>query len=436
MTQQAPRPTQTPTASAPAARAATPSTKPNASPSHATGARPFAVSTSRVLSLSRLIAALACLIAGAVGAWVLNSTSASLGEINRGTQQMLRLQQIKGDIYNADALATSGLALGTPAASVTAYNDALTQAAQLTVEASQAQPLDQAELTSVNAGIISYVLTMERARTAYPRDNADGITYVDQASTALTKTTVPALDRLIAANSSRVDAARASDRLWAGGVALVSVLLLVGIGILLARRTRRILNVGLLVALAASLVLWRLVDTNLAAAAGVVDTARAGSLRTATAAATAYSTLAEAKSIEGHEMLQPSRISQLEPTWTAAMTEATTAVDTIGSAGSTISKNVDAYETAHTALVALLKAGKTYDAKASAASTTTGVTPTYAAASQGLSSTFAEATTATASDMTAQQGGLGVAFWLALVFGLMGAVASWIGISARMREFR
>lgn len=396
----------------------------------------FGLSTARLLSLSRLVAALACLVAGAVGAWVLNATSASLGEINQGTQQVLRLQQIKGDVYRADALATAGLALGTPAGSVVGYTEALTQAAQLTVEASNAQPLDQSDLTAVNAGLISYVLTMERARTAYPTSNATGISIVGQAGQSLAQTTIPALDKLIAANQSRVDAARASDRLWAAGLALIPVLLLVAIGVLLARRTRRVLNIGLLVAVAASLVLWRLVDTNLAGSAALVDSARAGSLQTASAAATAYSTLAEAKSIEGHELLQPSQISALEPTWTRAITATKTAVGNIGGPSAAVATNVNAYATSHTALVALLKANKLADAKASAASTTTGVTPTYATASDQLGYVFANATQATANGVSAQQSGLGIALWLALALGLLGAVASWVGVSSRLREFR
>ena len=105
--------------------------------------RRFLIPSATGLRLSRTLAALACLIAGAVGAWVLTTTSASLESINRGTQQMLRLQQIKGDVLRADGLATNGLAQGTAATAMTDYTDALKEASRLTVEASLAMPTDQ-----------------------------------------------------------------------------------------------------------------------------------------------------------------------------------------------------------------------------------------------------------------------------------------------------
>jgi hypothetical protein len=396
----------------------------------------FLVPTSRMLRGSRLVAALACLIAAAVGAWVLTATWTSLDGINRGTQQLLRLQQIKGDVLRADGFATHGLAQGAPASAITEYNDALKESARLTVEASQAQPLDQSDLTSVNAALLNYVLTMERARTTFPQDNTAGLTYVNDAGTVLNSDAVPALDKLIAANESRVDAARAGDRLWAAGLALVPVLLLLGISIWAARRTRRVVNIGLIVALAASIVLWRLVDSNLVTSASVVDDARAGSLQTATEAATAYSSLAEAKSIEGRMLLQPSTVGAAEPTWTAAMTEVKGAVGKLGAQSAKVSGLVTTYSTAHTALSDLLKQNKVTEARASAANTTTGVNPTHKAASDALSQVFSDAKIATASDMSAQQDGLNIAVILAILLGLLGAIASWVGLSQRIREYR
>lgn len=164
------------------------------------------------LRLSRTLAALACLIAGAVGAWVLTTTSASLESINRGTQQMLRLQQIKGDVLRVDGLATNGLAQGTAATAMTDYTDALKEASRLTVEASLAMPTDQNDLMAVN-GLLNYALTMERAtRTAYPKDNTAGLGYTADAGTALVGDTVLALDKLISDNGNGWTPARATVR--------------------------------------------------------------------------------------------------------------------------------------------------------------------------------------------------------------------------------
>lgn len=439
-----PRPTQSrPQASGtnfppPAGRpVATPVATPGAAPdADDTVGRRFAVPTATLLRLSRTVAALACLVAGAVGAWVLNTTSDSLSTIDQGTQQIIRLQEIKGDVLRADGLATIALAQGKAASATSDYTAALKDASKLTVEASQAQSLDQGDLTVVNAALLNYALAMERARTAYPKDNAAGLTYVTEAGTVLSVDTIPALDKLIAANEARVDTARAGDRLWAAGLALVPVLLLVGISLLLARRTKRVINIGLVVALAASVVLWRLVDSNLVDAADAVDSARSGSLQTVTAAATGYSSLAEARSIEGRELLQPTSLGTLEPTWSAAMAEVNAALKKLGIEGSAIATNVDAYTTAHTALADLLKANKLTDARTASANTTTGVTPAYEKASAALSGVVDSSKTATIKDMSSQRTNLLYASVIAVLLGLLAAAATLFGIGGRLREYR
>ncbi len=393
----------------------------------------FRLRSVTLLRLLRTVAVLACLVAGAVGAYVLSTTSTSLGEISNGTQQILRLQQIKGDILRADGLATHGLAQGTPAAALTEYNEALQEASGLIVEASRAQAYDQTQLTAVNGGLVTYVLTMERARTAYPTNNAVGLGHVADASATLIRDTVPALDTLIAANTGRVDAARAGDRLWAVALALIPVLLLLGISIWLARRTKRVLNIGLLLALASSVLLWQLVDTNLAQSAAAVDGARQGSLRTATAAGTGYSRLAEAKAVEGRQLLQPSQTAALQPQWDAAMVDVGTAVATLANQSAA---DVAAYRAAHASLADLLTANKVTEARQAAANTTTGVNPTFKTASDGLLREFSLAKVATASEMSGQQQNLQLAWVFALLLGLFGAGAAWFGIAQRLREYR
>ena len=408
-----------------------------ASSSPPVAGRRFALPTASVLRALRLLTVLACLLAGAAGAYVLNLTISSLDTIDAGTQQVLRLEQVKGDVLRADGLATAGLAQGTSASALTDYTDALSEASRLVVEASRAQPLDQADLTSVNGGLLTYALTMERARTAYPQNNAGGLKVVAEAGAVLSSGTVPALDKLIAANQARVDAARASDRIWAVGLALVPVLLLLGASVWVARRTRRVLNIGLVLALTASVLLWRLVDTNLASAAGVVDAARSGSLQTASAAATAYSSLAEAKSIEGRELLQPATTASLDASWAAAANAATAAAGKLdGYAAGQVQGRLAAYTSAHVTLADLLKANRVTEGRAAAASTTTGVTPTYRAASDALSAAFSDATEQTRRDVAAQRDALAFGTVLAVLLGLFGAVAAWVGLARRLREYR
>ncbi len=399
--------------------------------------RRFLVPSVSLLKASRLLAALACVIAGVVGAWVLNGASASLDAINDGNQQVLRLQQIKGDVLRADGAATNGLAQGAsdPTGQTQDYRTVLADAAKLTVDASKAQPLDQGDLAAVNAGLVNYVLTMERARTAYPANNATGLESVTAAGTTLRNDTIPALDKLIGANQARVDVARASDRLWAAGLALVPVLILLGLSIWLARRTRRVLNIGLLLALAASVLLWRLVDTNLADTASMVDAAKAGSLQKATAAANAYSSLADARSWEGRELLQPSAAATNEASWTTAIGQVDAAIAKLQL--DSAKAQVDAYKTAHASVATQLKANKVTEARTAASATTAGsLNPAYKAAADALTTAFNDNRKAVAAEVSKLQDGLLVATGLALLLGLIGGLASWIGISQRLGEYR
>ena len=118
------------------------------------------------------------------------------------------------------------------------------------------------------------------------------------------------------------------------------------------------------------------------------------------------------------------------------MADVTAAVGKLGVQSGSVSGLVTSYSTAHTALATLLKANKLADAKASAASTTTGVNPSYKTASDALSKVFSDAKAATASAMAAQQDGLRVASIIAVLLGLLGALASWIGVTRRLGEYR
>lgn len=401
--------------------------------------RRFALPSATLLRLLRALAVLACLVAGGVGVYVTVATGDSLQAIDAGTQQVLRLQQIKGDILRADGLATNGLAQGAaePLAQRQAYRQALQEAARLTVEASDAQPLDSGDLAAVNAALVNYTATLEYARTAWAGDPKAGAQYVAEAGDVLTRDTLPGLDKLIAAGQDRIAAAKAADRIWAVGLALLPVVLLLATSIWLARRTKRILNIGLALALLASALLWRLVDTNLTDTQAVVDSARQGSLQWATAASTAYSDLAEAKSIEGRQLLLPSQLTDLETRWTSSMDAVSAAVARLdGATASSIGGQLTTYKTAHAGVVNLLKQNRVTEARTTAANTATGVNPTQQAATDALGAAFSKARADTATEMSKQRDSLRFASVLAGLCGVLGAVAAAFGLTQRIREYR
>lgn len=391
------------------------------------------------LRIARTLAALACLIAGLVGYFVLSATATSLNSISDGTQQSLRIQQIKGGILRADGLAANGLAQGAsePITQRQAYRQALQDAAKATVEASQAQPLDSTNLALANAALVNYSATLEYARTSYLADPKVGAQYVTEAGDILHNDIVPALDKLVADNDARVAAAKASDRMWTIGLAIVLVVILLGISVWLGRATKRVVNIGLVVALALSVVMWRIVDPSLTSAQSVVDSARNGSLRTASAASNAYAQLAEAKSAEGRGLLLSSQLTTLEAGWTTSMAAVDASVGKLDAAAATkVKDQVAAYKAAHKVIADLLAQNRVTDARATAASTAVGVNPTYQAASESLSGVFSDAAKETADEMAKQRDNLYLASGALALLGVLAAVAAAWGITQRVREYR
>lgn len=399
------------------------------------------ISTPRLLRLLRAAIVLTSLAAGLVAAWVLTGAAAGLHDISAGTQQLQRLQLIKGDVLRADGLATNGLLQGAiePTAQRETYKNQLTEAARLTVDASQAQSRDQGDLASVNAALVNYAATMELARTSVRADAKAGLKYVDEAGSALRTQAIPALNRLLAANEDRVNAARSTDRLWAVAIASVPAVVVLLAGVLVARRARRLLNLGLILALLAAVVMWRIVDDELTGSAAAVDAARSGVLRTATSASHAYATVSDAKSYEGRALLQPAKATALETEteWRALMAQARGDAAAVADGRARLSEQLQAYEAAHTGVLSLVAEKKITEAARQAVSTApAGVNATYAAFADNARRVASAAGADTARDMSGKADGLYRGALFAALLGLAAAVAGALGLAGRLKEYR
>lgn len=397
------------------------------------------LSTPSGLRWLRTLTVLASLVAAVVAGIVFVGSARATTSIADGTQQLLRLQTIKGDILRADGLALNGLAQGSKE-SVTQqqeYRSALQGAAKLAVEASLAEPRDQGDIAQVNGALVAYAATLEMARTSVRADASDKGELVDEASTALRHGVVPVLDRLIAANNERINSARAESRLWAIPIAVVPVVVALITAVFAARRTHRVLNLGLVVSLLASLATWYLVNTGLAGAAHLVDAAREGSLRTATSAASAYVALSDAKSVEGSQLVAPAQSAQRQRAWQTSYDAAARSTSFVGTAKGPLTRQLAAYDTAHGALVSRVASLKASDlAKAAGDTGASSVNVTYRVAAGSLTTVARDARTQTERDMHAQATRLEMYSVLALLLGVVSAVAAALGVGMRLQEFR
>lgn len=391
------------------------------------------MSSPAILTLVRNAAVLVCLIAAAISAAVMGWTHQGLGDIKVGTEQVLRLQAAKSAVLRADAVATNGLVQGgaEPAAVASEYQAALQEAARLVVGAA-AGP-DQAKLAEVNGLLTQYSALLGGGHTTFTTDAGAGLAAMDQAGELLRGKIIPILDTLVAGNQSQVDAARAANRYWAIPIALVPVLVLLWGSYVTATRTRRVLNLGLVLALLAATGLWQVVDQNLRDTGRMVDSARAGSLRTALLSAEASVAVTDAKAWEGRILLRPETASTDVDHFESAMAVATKSVQ--GLSDPTAAAQLASYRQAHDQLMAAAASGEA-ERIAAAAGQPGGVNDTFLEVSNTLRSEADLAGVAIEQDMAAQQSSLVTAGLLALVLGIAGAIATATGLGRRIKEYR
>lgn len=391
------------------------------------------MSSPAILTLVRNTAVLVCLVAAVISAAVMGWTHQGLGDIKVGTQQVLRLAAVKSGVLRADAIATNGLVQGTgePAAATQEYQAALQEAGQLVVSASVGS--DQAELARLNGLLIQYGALLGGGHAAFGPDAASGLASMDEAGQMLRDQIIPILDALIASNQAQVDAARAANRYWAIPIAVVPVLVALWGSYVTATRTRRVLNLGLVVALLAAIGLWQVVDQNLRDTGRMVDSARAGTLQTALLNAEAASAVADAKAWEGRMLLRPETAATNAANFDAAMALANKSVQALSD--TTAAAQLASYQQAHDQLMAAAVSG---DAAliAAAAGQAGGVNDTFRDVSTTLRANAELAGVAIEQDMAAQQSSLVTAGVLALLLGMAGAIATAAGLGRRIKEYR
>lgn len=391
------------------------------------------MSSPAILTLVRNTAVLVCLIAAAISAAVMGWTHQGLGDIKVGTEQVLRLQAAKSAVLRADAVATNGLVQGgvEPVAVTSDYQAALAEAAQLVVGAAAGH--DQAKLAELNGLLTQYGALLGGGHTAFRADAQAGLAAMDQAGELLRGQIIPILDTLVAGNQSKVDAARAANRYWAIPIALVPVLVLLWGSYVTATRTRRVLNLGLVLALLAATGLWQVVDQNLRDTGRMVDSARAGSLRTALLSAEATVAVTDAKAWEGRILLRPETASTDVDRFDSAMALAAKSVQVLSDP--TAAAQLASYQQAHDQLMAVAASGES-GRIAAAAGQPGGVNDTFRVVSNTLRGKADVAGTAIEQDMAAQQSSLVTAGLLALMLGIAGAIATAAGLGRRIKEYR
>ncbi len=422
----------TQTAQAQPAPAGTPASPPQqAAP--AGHPQPAGEDVPRLLNRWQAIAVSTCVLFGIVGALLQLLAWQATGRAADNTEQLVRVQQIQSSLFRADALATNAFLAGglEQAAQRAEYDEAIDQVLRQITDAAEAQPADRAVLADLNTEVAAYVAGVTQARDNNRQGFPIGAQYLAQAREGLRADAVPILRALVDANSARAEDEMDGQNtlpLLLVGIAAFAVLWWVNRQ--LARRFRRLFNVGLVaaaLAIAAVTVLGAIVS---ASKSDDNDRLRSGSFTRAIDESSARTAANDAKANESARLIKRGSGAETEPDWVdqAAIVE--------DKASPTTLPLWEAYTDQHQEIVDLDDAGQWTRAVGLATATgpdsSTGALTEFDRASQEVVSQAADETT-----RSLRSGGVAavVLTVLTLVVGLGAAGAATWGINQRRREY-
>lgn len=228
--------------------------------------------TPQVLRRLQAAAAIALLLLGGLGTWVISELRADLASAPGVSAQYARLGEVQNRLLEANALAAVGVIEGNGGMTdrAEAAGASLNQAAGLLVEAATARPQDAEAIAAISGHLVSYGQLL-RAADGREAKTAKGL--LDRADNQLDKQLLPGLAALQTGLSEE-----AAARSWTESEFLVPLLAVLTVGFLgwiswvVAHRTRRVLNLGLVGAIVAALaILWLTVAAQQAGAAASTD---------------------------------------------------------------------------------------------------------------------------------------------------------------------
>ena len=388
--------------------------------------------TPRLLRRLQVGAGLALLLLGTAACWVVTLLSTDLAGVPGLADQYARLGDVHSALVDANATARLGVIAqdGSPSAQADQVGRDLGTAAGLLVDAAKARPQDAEALVTISSDLVAYGALL---RAADARDDTTAARYLAQADRSLDERLLPALTQLQDDLQRQADAESLTGWSWIVPTVFVLVLGgLVAVSWVVAQRSRRVLNLGLVGAiLAAVVVVWIAADAQSAAAAA--GTTSAGTNFTKVAS------LSDAKNrISATRRLQATGTQQRA--WSDARTEGVkSGIDGARSASlsSTAKTQLTAYASAATDVSALLTARDWAGAeKALASEADTGVSATAKAFADTVSNARAEAVSKAATTPGQVRGQLSLQFWAIVAAALGGAFLAVAGIQQRVREYR
>ncbi|BDZ40762.1 hypothetical protein GCM10025865_00610 [Paraoerskovia sediminicola] len=396
------------------------------------------------LRVALAVAVLACVLVALVGFRAGTDQSDSVDAARNGADRSVALQEVRADLVTADATAANAFLVGglEPTAQREDYDTRIEDAAAgLAGLARTGTVEDAGRIGEVSADLTEYTGLVEQARANNRQGFPVGSAYLDSASTLLREEMLPMLDELGDDASARTDA-RFDDTATALlllALCLLGLLALVAVQVWLARRTHRVLNVGLATATAIVLITGVLGTALLASVRGTAVDVRSGPYTSATALAAAESAANGAKSSASLGLIKRGSGEEIEVQVDASLDEAFDALSEAdaSSTASGLADDLQAWSDEHDEIRALDADGEWEAAVAAAVDDAPGASNDLF--DQYVSGTeeaiVAEAETVD-SELVSAADRAGVGAWGLLIGGLVGAVAAWRGLHQRIEEYR
>jgi hypothetical protein len=385
------------------------------------------------LSRLRLAAALLVLLVTALTVVQLVLGVESTRQAGADARQVTRIQDVKVDLLRADALATNAFLVGglEPTQQRADYDAAITNATRTIAAAAQAQPADQAALAELSTLVVRYAANMEVARANNRQGLPVGAAYLRASSNDLRDRGMVLVDALLEANTERAERSFGEQHpVWVALPGLLAVGALIVANQWIAKRFRRRVNPGLLVAAAAVLVFT--VAATVASSTQALENNRLadGSYAELVSGAEARSAANAAKSSESLRLVNRGSGKAFEDAWAANAKEVAALLPT------GLESQWSAYTQAHEGIVAQDDAGD-WDGAVAAATTSDagGSSPAFQAFDEAIADVV-ERRANTVSRMLSE--GATTPFIIAVLTALAGlgaTVAVWRGISRRLEEY-
>jgi hypothetical protein len=412
------------------------------------------------LRLAGIGAVLSCLVFALLGAAAFQSRASALADAKADAAQLIRVQQIATEVVRADSLLTNSFP--TPGAEtagqVADFDLALANAGQSVADAAAANPADGPELAQVSDALGQYRQYATSARIYNREGKQVALGYLRQAGAALRGPDpaspnlatgpglLPTLDRLIKDSTDRVDAAYTAST-WATvemvGADVIALGGLVLVQVWLAKRSRRYLNLPLVAASGAVLVVLVAGVFVMAGSQSRATTVRDNSYKSLKALADARISVNAAKSDASISFLYQ-RTGGSSDTYRKDYGARTAKVSqSLQAAGSATPPGAARdFATWKAAADTLIRTDYASNPAAwqQAATGVSALDQPFNRPFQALDAALERGIDTQAEDVSK---GLGqgnapivVLGWLALVVGLLAAVLSWAGIAQRLEDYR